>query len=233
MREDHRSSGVQRVLAGVKDLFLVTLTWWLVSLSGVLMPGPISAMAVSEGARRGVIAGPLITAGHAVAELAMLGALAVGLSRILQQPMVVGAIGIFGGLVLLWMGWGIVKASRGEPVDPALAPETGARTRGNLVRTGLFATIGNPYWVLWWVTVGAAYFVAFSRFGVVALIVLFLLGHLALDLGWNSFLALVVGAGRGRVPARAYRIILGSCGVFVILMSVYFVYSGIGFLTRR
>jgi threonine/homoserine/homoserine lactone efflux protein len=50
------------VAADLKDLIVVSLSWWLVSLSGVMMPGPVSAMAITEGARRGIMAGPLITA---------------------------------------------------------------------------------------------------------------------------------------------------------------------------
>ncbi len=219
--------------ASLRDLILIALTWWLVSLSGVLMPGPVSAMAVSEGARRGAVAGPLITAGHAAAEVLMVVALAVGLSQVLRQPLVVGGIGILGGIVLLWMGWGIVKTARARPVGPSPALGSDLPARGNLVRTGLVTTISNPYWLLWWATVGAAYFVAFSRFGLVVLVVFFLVGHLALDLGWNSFLAFAIGAGRGRVPARAYQIVLGACGLFVMAMSGYFVYSGIGLLLRR
>lgn len=218
--------------ASLRDLILIALTWWLVSLSGVLMPGPISAMAVSEGARRGTVAGPLITAGHAAAEILMVVALAVGLSQVLRQSLVAGGVGILGGIVLLWMGWGIVKMAHAGPGE-ARAPGVEAPVRGNLVRTGLLITISNPYWLLWWATVGAAYFVAFSRFGLAALVVLFLAGHLALDLGWNSFLAFAIGAGRGRVPARAYQIVLGVCGIFVMAMSGYFVYSGVGFLSRR
>lgn len=230
------------MLATLGDLLAVTLTWWLVSLSGVLMPGPISAMAVSEGARRGAIAGPLITAGHAAAEAAMVGALAAGVSQVLSLPMVLGAIGIIGGLVLLWMGWGIVRTASAS--GPALtagtrdgrAPEAAgepAVSRRPLVRTGLLVTVSNPYWLLWWATVGAAYFVAFSRFGFVAVVALFFAGHVALDLGWTTFLAFTVGAGRGRVPVRAYQIVLGVCGAFVMAMSVYFIYSGAGFLARR
>jgi threonine/homoserine/homoserine lactone efflux protein len=225
------------VPADLSDLLLVAFTWWLVSLSGVLMPGPVSALAISEGARRGVVAGPLITAGHGAAEAAMVAALAVGLNRFLAQPGVVGAIGLLGGLVLLWMGWGIVKASYAPRPDtpgpgnpPTLAVE---HTPGSLVRAGILITVSNPYWLLWWATVGAAYFVAFARFGVAAVAALFLAGHLALDLGWTSFLALAVGAGRGRVPERVYRIVLAACGVFVMAMSVYFFYSGVGFIAGR
>ena len=100
------------------------------------------------------------------------------------------------------------------------------------MRAGLLTTVANPYWLLWWATVGAAYFVRFTRFGPLAVAGLFFIGHISLDLGWNSFLALVVGAGRGKIPARAFRVVLGGCGVFLIGMSLYFVYSGVNFLTR-
>ena len=216
-----------------RELLAVAFTWWVVSLSGVLSPGPISAMAISEGARRGAVAGPLITAGHAATEMVMVGALAIGLSRVLQAPAVVGIIGVLGGLVLLWMGWGIARAARKETFGPASAAGSPIRSRVGLVQAGVLMTLGNPYWLLWWATVGAAYFVAFHRFGLAALVLFFFIGHIALDLGWTSFLAVVVGAGRGRVPVVAYRVVLGICGVFVVGMGGYFLYSGIGLLARR
>jgi len=224
------------VPAAVADLLAISLTWWIVSLSGVLAPGPISAMAVTEGARRGAVAGPLIVAGHAIAELGVVIALALGLDQALKQPPVLGTIGMLGGMILCWMGLGILKTARAGHFDsypwaisiPA-APAFQAGS-GNLVRAGLLASVGNPYWLLWWATVGTTYFVAFSRFGVAAVVVLFLVGHLALDLGWMSFLSFVVGTGRGRVPGRVYRVVLSLCGVFVILMSAYFFYSGLRYL---
>jgi len=214
------------------EVLAVALTWWLISLSGVLMPGPVGALAVSEGARRGVIAGVLITAGHAVAEIGMLIVLAVGLTSVLRQPVVIGTVGILGGGVLAWMGWGIVAAARRDLLDPP----HGAGSAGAgmaLMRAGLLTTVGNPYWLLWWLTVGASYFIAFTRFGIAALLVLFYAGHLSLDLGWNAFLALVVGSGRGRVRREVYRVVLGVCGVFILAMSVYFVVSGARFLRGR
>lgn len=217
----------------MSELAWVTLTWWAVSLTGVLMPGPVSAMAVSEGSRRGAVAGPLLTGGHAAAEGVLVGLLALGFGPVLGHPAVVGAIGVVGGVVLLWMGWGTLTTARsGVPVvsSPADHVTTKTGTMAGLVRTGILATAGNPYWLLWWATVGASYFVAFSRFGLVAILVLFLAGHLALDLGWNSLLASLAGSGRTRFPLQAYRAVLGSCGVFVMALSVYFCYSGIRLL---
>ncbi|MDR7534033.1 MAG: LysE family transporter [Armatimonadota bacterium] len=217
----------------LRDLLLVSLSWWAISLSGVLAPGPVSALAVSEGARRGAVAGPLVTLGHALAEAAMFGALAAGTSRILQHPAVVGTIGLAGGIVLAWMGWGIVQTARRSMdwgAGPAAAGPGIAGGGAAVVRAGLLATVANPYWLLWWATVGAAYYVLFARFGAAALLALFLAGHLALDLGWCSLLALVVGAGRGRIPQQVYRAALAVCGVFVMATSLYFASFGVTLL---
>jgi len=216
----------------VSDLLGIAATWWLISLSGILMPGPVSAIAISEGTRRGAIAGPLITAGHAAAEIVMLAVLGVGLTQVLKQSAVIGLIAVFGGIVLGWMGWGILAAARsGVPVPTAQGTGAGS-AHFALVRAGVLTTVGNPYWLLWWLTVGASYFVLFSPFGWPALVVVFYAGHMMLDLAWNSFLAAVVGAGRGRVAPAVYRIVLGVCGVFVMVMSASFLVSGLGFLRR-
>ena len=163
------------------ELVGISLSWWLVSLSGVMMPGPVSAMAITEGTRRGPVAGPLVTVGHAAAEAVMLGLLILGMNRVLQQPAVVGAVGILGGAVLAWMGWGIAGAAWRNRLDPPAGAASGSAGR-SLVRAGLLTTMTNPYWLLWWATVGAAYFVRFTRFGPLAVAGLFFIGHISLDL---------------------------------------------------
>lgn len=161
----------------------------------------------------------------------MLSVLAVGLTQLLKQPVVVGVIGVLGGAMLAWMGWGITSAAWRDAIDPATPGHADVGSaRFALIRAGILTTVGNPYWLLWWLTVGASYFALFSRFGWPALIALFYVGHATLDLAWNCFLALVVGAGRGRIPRGVYRGVLGICGLFVMAMSVYFLVSGVGFL---
>lgn len=209
------------------DLLPVALTWWLVSLSGILMPGPVTAMAVAQGARLGGVAGPLVTAGHAAAEALLVTVLAVGMGPALRHPRVVGVIGLLGGAVLLGMGAQMIVAAWNTPSLPGSRPAGPSLRPASLVRAGLIATAANPYWLLWWVTVGAGYYALFSARGVAAVVGLFFLGHVALDLGWNSILAGVVGAGRGRIPAGVYRTVLVGCGGLVAAMSVVFAVAGL------
>ena len=66
---------------------------------------------------------------------------------------------------------GIADAARRNRLDPVAGP--GAPHGRSLVRAGLLTTVSNPYSLLWWATIGAAYFVRFSRFGVAAVLGLF------------------------------------------------------------
>lgn len=212
------------------ELLLLAGSWWIVGFSGAMMPGPVMTLLVTESARRGFIAGPLVTIGHVVLELAMVVALYFGLGDVLKQNSVAGVIGLLGGLFLLWMGIGIVRSvASGQVSFSASTQKTGERREGNPVIAGVLTSVANPYWLLWWATVGAASLITFRSFGWAGLVA-FYLGHTLADWVWNSLVAFVVATGRRLMTDRIYRGILVACGVFLILLSFYFVTSGIGFL---
>ena len=197
-----------------------------------MAPGPLTAMTVAESARRGFRAGPLLTLGHAIAEIGIIIALALGLSRLFQHALVSGVIALVGGIVLVWMGAGLARSvwqgklsltrqdTAGDPV-PAI----------NDVRTGFLVSVSNPYWILWWATVGAAYVVMALAYGVLGLIALFV-GHIMSDLTWNSLLAFAASSGRRVVSDRIYRAALFACGLFLVAMGITFTWAGVGFLGK-
>ena len=203
---------------------------FVVGLSGALAPGPLTAMTIAESARRGFRAGPLLTLGHAIVELVIVIALAVGLNRFFQLPLVSGLIALVGGVVLLWMGSSIARsawlgrmrlATRGEAAPQVAAVDD--------VKTGMLVTVANPYWVLWWATVGATFIVRALGWGVLGLAI-FYLGHIMSDLSWNSLLAFAVSSGRRVISQRVYRGALIVCGVFLVFMGMTFAIAGVGFL---
>lgn len=211
------------------ELLLLAGSWWIVGFTGAMMPGPVTTLIVTESARRGFIAGPLVTIGHVLLELVMVIALFFGLGDVLKQNVVAGVIGLMGGLFLLWMGWGILKSAwRGE-VSLTLA--TDGSTSGassNPVVQGILTSISNPYWLLWWATVGAASLIAFRAYGLAG-IVAFYIGHTLADWVWNNTVAFIVATGRRLMSDKVYRAILIVCGGFLIMLSFYFVTAGIGF----
>ena len=94
------------ILAGLAS------TSFIVALSGALMPGPLLTVTVGEAARRGFWAGPLIIVGHSLLELALVLLLLVGLGAWLNQPVILGTVGVLGAGMLGWMGFMTLKASR-------------------------------------------------------------------------------------------------------------------------
>ena len=87
------------------DLAAIFTTSFLVGFSGAMMPGPLLGVTVSEAARRGFKAGPLIVAGHSLPELLLVLLLALGLASVIGREGVKVAIGFVGGLFLLYFGW--------------------------------------------------------------------------------------------------------------------------------
>jgi threonine/homoserine/homoserine lactone efflux protein len=208
-------------------------TSFVVGFSGALMPGPVATVTIAESARQGFRVGPLITLGHALTEVVMVATLALGLSVVLQQPLIAGAIGVGGGLVLLWMGWGLVSSAwRGTISLQFAAGGSGPVGRLGLVPAGIVTSLVNPYWFLWWATVGASYVVFGLQFGWLGVAAVFV-GHILADLSWNCLLSLAVASGRRFLSDRLYRGLLAVCGLFLIVLSVAFVIYGARMLSQR
>lgn len=208
----------------------IFLTAFLVGFSGAMMPGPLLTVTVNECGRRGFMAGPLVVLGHAILEILLVAGLVLGLGTFLALDPVTGAIGIVGGVVLLWMGYGIVKSAYLGQVSLDVAV-TGPATGIGPVWSSFITSLSNPYFILWWATVGAGY-VAIARKLGAAGVGVFYVGHILSDLAWYSLIAVLATTGRRIVSDRVYRGVLGFLGVFLLGLAVYFISSGVGLLTR-
>ncbi len=196
------------------------------------MPGPVSMVTISQSARYGFWAGPLVTAGHAIAEIAAVAALAMGLGKVFKRSLVAGLIGLLGGGFLLWMGIDIAR-SGWVGIALELEPgEMGGLTAFGSVGAGVLASISNPYWVVWWASVGASYVALALRRGLPGLGAFFS-GHILSDLSWNSLLAFLIASGRGFLSVSFYRGVLVVCGLILVALAIYFIYSGFGFLRGK
>ncbi len=213
-------------------LAAIFTTSLMVGFSGTLMPGPLLTVTISQSAQRGFWQGPLLILGHAIAELAIVLALTAGLSRLLKRKAVAGLIGLLGGAFLLWMGLDIARSAWWGTVSLSLASAERSGTQVGPVVAGALVSISNPYWVLWWATVGVSYVALALRQGPLGL-GSFYVGHILSDLSWYSLVAFVITAGRSLLSQPVYRGILLICGFFLIALSIYFIYSGINFLRGK
>ncbi|MEP7359292.1 MAG: LysE family translocator [Anaerolineales bacterium] len=197
---------------------------FVVGFGAVITPGPISTAIVTESARRGFITGPLVATGHVALEFLMVVGLALGLSAGLRTPLVITVVSLLGGALLIWMGGGMVLgAARGRLRLPEPGADMKTLSNRQLLALGAGATLINPFWYSWWLTVGATY-LAFPQVQVygAAGILIFYLGHIAGDYLWDCILSGVVGGGRKWITDRLYKWVIGVCGAYLVYLGVVF-----------
>ncbi|HLF25967.1 MAG TPA: LysE family translocator [Anaerolineae bacterium] len=198
---------------------------FVVGFGAVVTPGPVTTAIISESARRGFIVGPLVATGHALLELVMVGLLVLGLSAGLNTPTLTTAIALLGGVLLLWMGlqmaWGALK---GRMVLPRPGGEVRPLNNWRLIGLGAAATVVNPFWYAWWVTVAATYILTSQALGFVGVLA-FYLGHISADYVWDSVLSGVVGSGRRWLTDSLYKWLIVACGLYLVYLGGVFITS--------
>ncbi len=201
-------------------------TSFLIGLSGAVSPGPLLAFNIRGTVRHGFMAGPYVAAGHALLELVTVVALAFGLTRIREFEPAVAAIGIGGGLFLVWMGIGMLRnPGHGAPASQEHSSVVASHAVREPVVGGVVVSLSNPYWTIWWLTVGATFMARSVELGVLG-IAAFYLGHILSDFSWYSLVSAVLASGRRLVTVRVYQVIMLVCGAFLVAMGVYFVVTG-------
>jgi threonine/homoserine/homoserine lactone efflux protein len=194
---------------------------FVIALSGAMMPGPLLTATISESSKRGFIAGPLLIAGHAILELALVIALLFGLAPFFQQPLFFVATVLLGSAILFWMAFGMFRSLP----SLHLSWEGDQRRRNHPIISGILMSVANPYWIIWWATIGLGYTLYSWQFGFWG-IAFFFMGHILGDLGWYSLIAAAVAGGRRFLTNRLYRGLIAVCAVVLVMFAGYFAYTG-------
>ncbi len=205
-------------------------TAFLVGFSGALMPGPLLAVAIGESMRQGAWVGPLLILGHAVLEVSLAVAIIKGLGRFLGLPRVKGLISLAGGAVLLWLAYGMIAAAA---AGTSLQQAGGAGSSHlPLPLTGALLSLANPYWTIWWASIGLTYLTRareIPSYGVPV----FMSGHLLADFTWYTAVSFAVSRGSTLFPPGLYRGIILICACFLIAVALWFADAAFGFLGAR
>jgi len=193
---------------------------FVVGLSGAMAPGPVLTVTISETLKRGFKAGPLIVLGHAFLEIGLLLLIAAGLGPFFQHPVVTTVFLSAGGAVLLWMGGQMVITNK-KTTENALNAK-GTESPYGPVLAGIVLSLTNPFWIIWWVTVGMGFVMQSLEFGIAGLLS-FYFGHILADLAWYSFVSFSVSAGRRLCPPMLYRIVFITCGIALLCLGGLFI----------
>ena len=189
----------------------------VISLSGVMAPGPVTAAALAAGARQRH-AGALMALGHAVIEFPLMLLIIVVMGKFFESEKIKIGIGLAGGAFLIFLAVNILRDAKKES-NPAQKPNQ----KGPLT-TGILLTAVNPYFLFWWATSGLALAIRAVELGVWAF-VWFALIHWLCDLIWLEALSWASFQGSNLLGPRLQRVVLQICAAALFLFAGKFFYD--------
>jgi threonine/homoserine/homoserine lactone efflux protein len=191
----------------------------LISLSGVMAPGPVTAAALAHGTKS-KNSGALMAVGHGLIEIPLIFLLMVGLDRLIKNHHAKIAIGITGGAFLLWMGSSMLAQIKKANFDFA------ANVKTKPLITGILLSATNPYFLFWWATVGLNLAIDAKNIGKAALVI-FAIVHWLCDLIWLWLLTWTSSKGAALLSPKKQKYILAFCASALIIFGLKFLYDAI------
>jgi threonine/homoserine/homoserine lactone efflux protein len=205
------------------DIFSFVVTVVLITASGALAPGPLFFQTISQGAKTGARSGLIFSISHTVIEFSLIMLLTFGLLAVKNEVFIRNIIGILGGVVLIIFGFyqivGLLKKK--EITQNQEVPSH------RLFFIGILFTAFNPYFILWWLTVGSNLILLALEFAALAGVVFMFLCHVWMDYVWLIAVAYFAKRGVNALSSRWYRVVVGLFGVILIYFGVLFLSDAI------
>ena len=202
----------------IRSLVLKTV---MITPSGALSPGPLSAAAVALGAKLGAVAGLAIAFGHMLFEapyIALLTRGYAGVARLLDRygkllNLVVVAF-------IVWFSYLLIKDGIHVLLARQVSESTLGATTGLLdaLIAGIVLTGANAYFLLWWITVGFPLIRDAAVLGSTGFAVMYA-SHVWMDYAWLALLAASGGVAR-LIGPDAYGVLLIALAVLLLLFAV-------------
>ena len=210
----------------LQEMLLVAFA---IGLTGALTPGPTLVATIRASVEYGWYAGPVIIAGHCLVEFIVFILILVGLITVAGQSS--GFISAFGGVALVIFGIMTILGSRTMSLSGVLKEGVGgagtskgsAGDRGirQVFLTGVLTSLANPFFWVWWLSIGSAMVVAGLEGGLI-LGAAFLVGHWVADIAWYTVVSVTIHQGRTLLSDTWYRAINTLCGVFMAIFGIWF-----------
>ena len=190
----------------------------VLSLSGVMMPGPMFAVTVAK-SYRSPWAGTKVSIGHAIIEVPIILLIYFGFGQFFQHQVVQIILSLIGGAVIIWLGI-IMFSARKDVV------ESGKDLKYGAITTGIVMSAINPLFLLWWATVGSMLVMKFVAYGTVGLPVL-IITHWTCDLVWLSLVSVMIYRTKALWGMKLQQWIFAVCSLLLIGFGVWYLFSGI------
>jgi threonine/homoserine/homoserine lactone efflux protein len=193
----------------------------LISLTGVMMPGPLFAVTIEKAAKR-KSAGLMIAVGHGIVEFPLMFLIYYGIeqivaSEILQTVQV--TVGLIGGLLMMLMGVQTFR-NRNKTIEKYESPK-----QESLI-AGIWTTAANAGFILWWLTIGTTLIITARSFGLLPFVV-FAVVHWLCDFLWYTGISLAIFKSRQFWTERVHQAIFLFCFAVLVCFGVWFFSSAL------
>jgi len=188
-----------------------------ISASGVMAPGPLFAANIAYGLREGTRSGIKIAIGHSIVEFPLIVLLGVGVFSLEIFPEFRTVISILGAITLFTFAIIQIKTvfSRKEISK--------ARPKQDPLITGILLSALNPFFIIWWITIGFKLISdAMLIWAFAGIIILFVL-HVWMDFAWLGIVSFLASKSSMILSNKNYKILM-------VCLSSILVYFGIVFL---
>ena len=189
----------------------------LTSLSGVMAPGPMFAVTLAK-SLKSPWTGLQVALGHAAIEVPLILLVYFGLASVLGNAVVQMVLGVLGGGMIMWMGFGLFRARR-------VMSREGTDTTYGAFKAGILMSGLNPFFLVWWITVGSLLLMNFLNAAGTWGLPIFIIAHWLCDLVWLSLVSVVIFRTRSFWGQKMQE------GVFIIL-SLALLYFGGSFIVK-
>src|SRR5665647_306017 len=196
------------------EIFQMFILGFVIGLTGALAPGPTLVATINSSINGDWTTGLKVSLGHVIVELFLVILILLGLATV-ALPYTSAIAGI-GGIALIAFGVLTIAGSR-----KATMRTQGLQAVVNPYLAGLVTSAANPYFWIWWFTIGSAMVIAGLQGGLV-LVGALMIGHWSADTVWLTMVSTGVSKGRTIVSDTTYQKIIALCGIFLILFGAYY-----------
>ena len=215
----------------MNEVYQIFVGSMIVAFSGALVPGPMLTLVISSVARKGFWTSFFIVVGHSLLELVVVIGFFLGILKFLDNPLITKIIGLLGGIFLLYIGIDIIVSifKKKFTIDfkSVLKQRTiTGKSTGTVILKGILISLMNPYWYIWWISIGAAFLLKSVKFDIPG-VSSFYVGHISADFIWYLFIGFLVNTGRRFFNQKIYNSILIACSIFLFYLGIRFIIDAI------
>ncbi|MCV0367781.1 MAG: LysE family translocator [Nitrosopumilus sp.] len=200
------------------QFFEFALSVIVISASGVMAPGPLFAANVSYGLREGARSGIKMAVGHTIVEFPLIVLLGVGVFSFEIFPEFRTIISILGAITLFVFAIIQIKTIFTRKEISKI------KTKQGPLITGILLSALNPFFIIWWFTIGFKLISdAMLIWAFAGILILFAL-HIWMDFAWLGAISFFTSKSSKILSNRNYKMLM-------ISLSAALIYFGISFLS--